>query len=206
MRHFLIFIFLITIFYSCQENPGMVGNEKDSFPVTVKNDVSVVDTAIRDSVNGAVMHYDCSVLKRRIPNDTNSKQIQRDLQEMRHCGIDSFDFVYVVPNLFPGWWSENIIQGNKNVTYGDFLKHLNEFRTTSAYPQLHERVKTVDSLNSIPFDPKKLYAMKPILGRLGFTEPEWEQFEGFARTYPIPKKRVFSWGDMVQTFDKYKPE
>jgi hypothetical protein len=175
---------------------------------TSKNKVVVVDTnhtPIDTGTHAEIIHYDCAVLKRVLPADDNEKQMRIDLQEMLHCGIDSFDFLYVVPNLFPGFMSENHVAGNKKVTYGDFLNHLNEFKATPAYAQLHERVATLDSLKATPFKINKLDAMKPVLGKLGFTEEEWEQFEGFSRTYPIPKKG-FTWGDMVEAFDKYKPK
>jgi hypothetical protein len=130
-------------------------------------------------------------------------QIQVDLADLSHCSIDSFDFLYVVPNLFPGFVNEHQVQGDYAITYGDFVKHVEEFRATPAYMQLHTRVNTLDSLKRTPFDQRKVYAMKATLGQLGFTEPEWEKFKGFANTYPVPKNKKFTWGDMLDEFEKY---
>lgn len=201
MRRLLPFLLSLCILASCTDEPK---SKTGTDTLKPGNDT----TAVRDSVNDTTAtnntpKYDCSVLRRRIPDEKQEAAIQRDLNELRHCGIDSFDFLYIVPNLFPGYVSENHIQGRDTVTYGDFLKHLNEFRNTTAYAQLHDRVSTLDSLRSVPYEPKKLYTMKPVLGRLGFSEPEWEMFQGFARTYPLPKKQIFTWGDLLDAFEKY---
>jgi hypothetical protein len=145
------------------------------------------------------------VLNKIIPGESEQTVIRADLGKLIHCGIDSFDFLYVVPNLFPGYVSENHVSGKK-VTYGDFVKHVDEFKTTDSYRQLHARVYTLDSLRTVKFDVTKLYTMKPTLGRLGFTEPEWQMFSGFARTYPVPKKGFYTWGDLLDAFDTYKPK
>ncbi len=207
MRHLTILFFCAVFFCACKNDSVSNKPASDSVPDTSKKNVAVVDSQHNDSVTKIVTPtYDCSVLNRRLPNDSNVKQIRKDLQDLVHCGIDSFDLLYVVPNLLPGYMSENHVQGEFKVTYGDFIKHMNEFKATPAYEQLHERVETLDSLRSIPFDVNKVSYMKPVLGHLGFTEQEWEMFEGFSRTYPIPKKKSFTWGDMVEAFDKYKPE
>ena len=206
MRNLGIFIGFLLIFSSCHNDPAP-DKIVDSVVDTLKTKpVSFIDTSHVDTshYNDPIV-YDCSVLKRVLPNDSDKKQIRRDLQELYRCGIDSFDFLYVVPNLFPGFMSENHIAGNRKVTYGDFMKHLAEFKSTDAYQQLHVHVATLDSLKAVPFNAKKVHSMKPVLGKLGFTEEEWEQFEGFANTYPIPHKG-FTWGEMVEAFDKYKPE
>lgn len=187
---------------SCSDDP--VKNGKDSLNDTavVMNDTSFHGDSVKtDTGSNSTVHYDCSVLRRKVRLNAKSI-IQRDMDELSHCGIDSFDFLYVVPNLFPAWASENAVNGNDSATYGDFLKHLNEFRGTDSYYQLHVRVNTLDSLRSVKFNVSKLYAMKPVLGRLGFTEPEWQMFSGFAQSYPVPSKN-FTWGQMLDAFEKY---
>lgn len=163
------------------------------------------DTFQIDNGDTSHTYYDCSVLAKAIPPETEQEQIRRDLGKLIHCGIDSFDFLYVVPNLFPGFVSENHVSGKK-VKYADFIKHLDEFKTTESYFQLHQRVSTLDSLRTIKFDVNKLYTMKPTLGKLGFTGPEWEMFSGFAKTYPAPKTGFYTWGDLLDAFDTYKPK
>lgn len=190
---------------SCTSEP------EDKIPVTDSvNDSTLIADDYTDTFqvdNGDSMHtyYDCSVLNKKIPAESEQTIIRSDLGKLIHCGIDSFDFLYVVPNLFPGFVSENHVSGKK-VTYGDFVTHVNEFKTTESYFQLHTRVNTLDSLRSVKFDITKLYTMKPTLGKLGFTEPEWEMFSGFARTYPVPKKGFYTWGDLLDAFDTYKPK
>ena len=208
MRKPAVIIPFFAFLFSCSPDQPANGAHTDSVKDSAANTtVNTVDTAHRDSAQTSIAKNDCSVLRRRIPDEKKQQeQIKSDLEELARCSIDSFDFIYVVPNLFPGWVSENHVQGFDTVTYGDFLNHLKEFKTTTAYVQLHERVNTLDSLKSTPYEPKKLYAMKPVLGKLGFTEPEWEMFYGFAGTYPIPAKRTFTWGDMLDAFDKYKPK
>ena len=166
---------------------------------------NIVDTFSIKTGDSTETYYDCSVLSRKIPGESQQEAIRTDLRKLIHCGIDSFDFLYVVPNLFPGFVSENHVSGKK-VTYGDFVTHVNEFKSTESYFQLHARVNTLDSLRTVRFDVNKLYTMKPTLGRLGFTEPEWEMFSGFARTYPVPKKGFYTWGDLLDAFDTYKPK
>lgn len=205
MRKLLIGSIFLSLQVACTDDPKPVNNGKDSLADSVNVLNGNNDTFQIDSGTNAGTYYNCAVLNRKVPNDTNQNQIRIDLAQLLHCGIDSFDFLYVVPNLFPGWVSENKITGNKNITYADFVKHVNEFKITDAYFQLHLRVQTLDSLRTVRFDITKLNSMKPTLGKLGFTQPEWEMFSGFARTYPIPKKKVFTWGDMMEAFDKYKP-
>jgi hypothetical protein len=205
MRKLSLFGILIVLFYSCTTDPSTDHNGKDSLLDTLNNTIGANDTFQVDSGNVSSTYYDCAVLNRKVPDDTNQNQIRRDLSQLVHCGVDSFDFLYVVPNLFPGFVSENHIQG-KSVTYGEFVKHLNEFKGTPAYAQLHMRVSTLDSLRSTPFDASRIFAMKPTLGKLGFTEDEWDMFSGFANSYPVPKKGTFTWGNMLEAFDKYKPK
>lgn len=200
MRYFAAFAFLLLLAVSCTDDPSKNNDGGDSM-VNIDNHDTTVGTV--DSSGNHSAQYDCSVLRRYVPDAKNQDAIRRDLNELVHCGIDSFDFLYVVPNLFPGWLSENQVQGIDSVTYSDFIKHLAEFKKSIAYAQLHERVNTLDSLRSVAYDGKKVYYMKPVLGRLGFTEPEWEMFLGFSRTYPVPKKGVFTWGDMLNEFEKY---
>ncbi|GAB4140808.1 MAG: hypothetical protein Fur0041_16020 [Bacteroidia bacterium] len=156
-----------------------------------------------DSLKPAVT---CDVLNRRIPADTSEEQLRKDLAELVNCGIDSFDFVYVVPNLLPGFSGEEHIKGNDSITYKDFVAHLKEFQATEAYHQLKIQVNTLDSLKTIPYDYRNLQSMKPVLGRLGMTEPEWNMFTGFARTYPVPKNEVFTWGDLLNAFESYSSD
>jgi hypothetical protein len=204
MQKFLPVLLFLLLLSSCTTDPaGKTG--KDSVPDSTFGVTGDNDTFRIDSGNTSKIYYDCSVLNRRVPPDSAQATIRRDLAQLIHCGIDSFDFLYVVPNLFPGFVSENRVSGNK-ITYGDFVKHVNEFKSTDAYFQLHTRVETLDSLRSVKFDPRKLAGMKPTLGKLGFTEPEWEMFSGFAGTYPIPKKGTFTWGDMLDAFDKFRPQ
>lgn len=204
MRRILFFCLCIAFISSCTSDPTIGANGHDSLNDTANTNFASNDTFRVDTGNGAGIYYDCSVLNQRIPSDTAQNQIRNDIAKLMHCGIDSFDFLYVVPNLFPGWISEMRVSGNKKATYADFVNHVNEFKSTEAYPQLHIRVETLDSLRSTKYDATKLYASKSVLGRLGFTEPEWQMFSGFAKSYPIPKGR-FTWGDMLEAFDKYKP-
>ena len=160
------------------------------------------DTVVRYSNT----RKDCSILTRKLPADTASRTFGEDIRQLYGCGVDSFDLVYVVPNLLPGFAGEQYIAGNTSATYGDFVKHLNEFKLTEAYAQLHVQVKTLDSLRSVSFNALQLPNMKPTFGRLGMTEPEWQQFSGFARTYPVPQNGVFTWGDMLNAFETYSAE
>ena len=197
--------FLFLLFCACSSEP-----DGKIVPIDSSIDTSMIaddftDTFRVDSGDTSHTYYDCSVLAKLIPRETEQEVIRRDLGKLINCGIDSFDFLYVVPNLFPGFVSENHVAGKK-ITYSDFLKHLNEFKTTDSYYQLHQRVNTLDCLRTIKFDVNKLYTMKPTLGRLGFTGPEWEMFSGFARTYPAPKKGFYTWGDMLDAFDTYRPK
>lgn len=200
----LLLILLTGIFFTaCTSDPkddGLKDTARDT--ITVVSDTIPGDTLVSDSGKTQTVIYDCSVLRRKIANLKNSNQIRRDLSDLSHCGVDSFDFLYVVPNLFPSWAGENAVKGNDSMTYRDFVDHLNEFRKTEAYYDLHARVQTLDSLRSVPFEVKKIAYMKPVLGKLGFTEPEWQMFSGFARTYPVPSKN-FTWGDMLEAFEKY---
>jgi hypothetical protein len=204
MRTLLPFCFIFLLLCSCSSDP------KDKKPGDSVVDTSLITNSTNDTFrvdNGDSIHtyYDCSVLGKVIPAETEQVAIRADLGKLRHCGIDSFDFLYVVPNLFPGFVSESHVSGKK-ATYGEFVKHLDEFKTSEGYSQLHARVVTLDSLRATKYDKTKLYAMKPTLGRLGFTEPEWEMFSGFASTYPVPAKGRFTWGDMLEAFDKYRPK
>ena len=202
MRYLPAFLLVLTFAVSCTDDPSQHKNGGDSMITINGNDTNSVAADSADTAQ-TTSKYDCSVLRRRVPSARQKEQLSRDLLELSHCGVDSFDYIYVVPNLFPGWMSENQVQGNDSITYGDFLKHLAEFKKTNAYVQLHDRVNTLDSLRSVAYDSKRVYYMKPVLGRLGFTEPEWEMFLGFSRTYPVPKKGIFTWGDMLDEFEKY---
>ncbi|MDQ3110664.1 MAG: hypothetical protein M3R17_12290 [Bacteroidota bacterium] len=204
MRQLLPFCLFFMLLCSCTSDPDTKTRGTDSVIDTTLITNNFTDTFRVDNGDTTQTYYDCSVLSRIIPAETEQATIRNDLNTLAHCGIDSFDFLYVVPNLFPGFVSEKQVSGKKP-TYGEFVKELNEFKTTDAYFQLHTRVVTLDSLRSTKYDKTKLYAMKPTLGKLGFTGPEWEMFSGFARTYPIPEKGRFTWGDMLEAFEKYRP-
>ena len=207
MRKILTIGITIVLVYSCTSDAPSGDKVIDSLKSTTKIDILPNDTLKIDSSTGVKILYDCTVLNRIIPFDNGSKnQISQDLNQLLNCGIDSFDFKFVVPNLFSGFVSENQVQGKKNITYRDFIKHIIEFKSTLAYFQVHAQIKTLDSLRSKPFDIHKVYAMKPTLGKLGFTQTEWEMFSGFAQSYPVPKKGVFTWGEMLEAFDKFKPK
>ncbi len=192
---------------SCFCGPG--DKDKFTYQDSVADSALIADNSVDTfsikTGDSTETYYDCSVLSRKIPGESQQAAIRSDLGKLIHCGIDSFDFLYVVPNLFPGFVSENHVSGKK-VTYGDFVTHVNEFKNTDSYYQLHVRVNTLDSLRTVKFDVNKLYTMKPTLGKLGFTEPEWQMFSGFARTYPVPKKGFYTWGDLLDAFDSYKPK
>ncbi|MCA6365405.1 MAG: hypothetical protein IM638_20405 [Bacteroidetes bacterium] len=161
-----------------------------------------------DSTTDGRSQNDCSILRRRVRVDATGKKLLADLRLMTACGLDSFDFVYVVPNLALDFITFEQQNGNDTLTYGDVLKHINEFKTTGTYTQLKQQVMTLDSLRSVRFERKQMEKMKPVMGRLGFTEPEWLAFTKFASTYPLPKERPISWGEMLEAFDKdlAKPE
>ena len=185
---------------ACHSSPGNGGKDD-----TAKTDsLSQKKDSLRKPLpndSGVNMVEDCSVLKKIIPGDTADPSIPHDLGHLVQCGIDSFDLSYIVPNLFPGYVFEKHAAGHNAVTYGDFLAHLNEFKATSAYQELHERVNTLDSLRAIPFDKKNIATMKPLIGRLGYTQGEWTRFEQFARSYPVPANGKITWGDMFEAFD-----
>lgn len=205
MQKLLPACFLFLLFCACSSDPDDKTPHTDSIIDTSLITSDFTDTFKIDSGDVSHTYYDCSVLAKLIPKETEQEAIRRDLGKLIHCGIDSFDFLYVVPNLFPGFVSENHVAGKK-VTYNDFVTHVNEFKATESYGQLHQRVNTLDCLRTIRFDVNKLYTMKPTLGRLGFTGPEWEMFSGFARTYPAPKKGFYTWGDLLDAFDTYRPK
>ncbi|MGL5888463.1 MAG: hypothetical protein ACRC3B_01180, partial [Bacteroidia bacterium] len=156
-----------------------------------------------DTSKDARKQNDCSILRRRVVNDPTGKRLLNDLRLMTACGLDSFDFIYVVPNLGLDYITHEQMTGNDSLTYGDVLKHINEFKTTGTYTQLKNQVMTLDSLKSVQFKPREIERMKPVMGRLGFTEPEWLSFSKFASTYPVPKDRQISWGEMLEAFDGY---
>ena len=202
MRTHFFILSLFFILFSCNENKEDVQDDTTRLmtgPDTmhIRADPSGYDTIIRKELKP-----DCSVLKRLVPPSSMKEQTRRDLAELRLCRIDSFDFLYIVPNLFERWANEKEVQGEK-VTYTDFVKHLEEFKTTDSYVQLRMRVSTLDSLRTVPFEQKKLHTLKPVLGRLGFTEEEWRMFAGFASTYPVPPGKSFTWGQMLDEFEKY---
>lgn len=203
MQRLLILLFTGIFLSACTSDPkDGTGEDSINDSAHAHSDTIPNDTLVQDSGSSGNNAYDCSVLNRHIADLKKSAQIRRDLSDLAHCGVDSFDFLYVVPNLFPSWAGENAVKGNDSMTYRDFLNHLNEFRKTDSYYDLHTRVNTLDSLRAAPFDIKKIYTMKPVLGKLGFTEPEWQMFSGFARTYPVSSKS-FTWGDMLEAFEKY---
>lgn len=201
MKYAIVFLTFFSL-TSCTED-APVDKPVDTPLVIVKDTASLVsDTIITEDGKQVIVKHDCSILKKKIPGDNELDQMQYDLQELKFC-VDSFDFRYVIPNLLSSWLSEERVKGPSTVTYNDFLKHLNEFKTTEAYYQLHEQISTLDSLRASPFDASKIAAMRPTFGQLGMTEQEWNAFSGFARTYPVPEKANFSWGDMMDAFESY---
>ncbi|HEU4718778.1 MAG TPA: hypothetical protein VFU15_13130 [Bacteroidia bacterium] len=192
MQKTILSAFLLFALASCS-------NDKST---KVPGDSSVTDTG-KVAVSDTAPKDECAIRKKRIPKNYPQDSIDKDLIGLSRCGIDSFDYLYVVPNLFPAWLSERRVVGD-TVTYGDFIEHLEKFRTTDSYYKLHLKVATLDSLKTIPFQKKDIYRMKPLLGQLGFTEGEWDMFSGFAVTYPVPDPKHFSWGDMLDAFEKYK--
>ncbi|HTF04575.1 MAG TPA: hypothetical protein VK826_11140 [Bacteroidia bacterium] len=202
MKYIPVFFFLF-LFAACTDDKPAGNNGADT-PQVVTTDTNsiLVDTIVTADGKQILVKHDCSILKKRIPSDSELDQLQYDLQELGYC-VDSFDFRYVVPNLLSSWLSEERVKGNATVTYNDFIVHLDEFKTTEAYSQLHMQITTLDSLRSTPFDANKIAAMRETFGKLGMTEPEWNAFSGFARTYPVPPKSVFTWGDMMDAFEAY---
>jgi hypothetical protein len=207
MKQFLLLATLLGLLAACTDTKP--GTPEDS----LLRD-SLADTAVQavwlhsDSTTDARRQNDCSILRRRVRVDATGKKLLADLRLMTACGLDSFDFVYVVPNLALDYITFEQQNGNDTLTYGDVLKHINEFKTTGTYTQLKQQVMTLDSLRSVRFERKQMEKMKPVMGRLGFTEPEWLAFTKFASTYPLPKERPMSWGEMLEAFDKdlAKPE
>lgn len=204
---FLRFIACLLLLVSCQSDPPAQHPVADSDSALLgKIDSADIqaDTIVGADGKQVIVHHDCSILKKRIPPDSALEELQYDLDELRFC-VDSFDFRYVVPNLLASWLSEQRVTGNNTVTYGDFVKHMNEFKTTQSYAELHDQVMALDSVKSLPFDAKKIDIMKETFGKLGMTEPEWNAFSGFARTYPVPEKAqtIFTWGDMMDAFETY---
>lgn len=205
MSKYLPVFFLIFSLAACTEDHP-ANDQKVDTPL-----VAVVDTPIyiTDTIIGAdgmpvYVKHDCSILGKRIPGDSALEELQYDLDELAYC-VDSFDFRYVVPNLLASWLGEERVKGNTKATYGDFMKHLIEFKGTEGYAQLHDQVMTLDSVKSLPFDASKIESMKPTFGKLGMTGAEWNALSGFARTYPVPDKTksIFTWGDMMEAFEIY---
>jgi hypothetical protein len=209
-RIFPICLFLFFLAGCATEEPrsdGIDSLKHDSLNGdTARTDSTNKDStlSISDSVNGNAHTSDCRILNKIIPKLENDAQIQKDLEALRNCSVDSFDMLYVVPNLFPGYVSRYQLQGIDTITYGDFLQHMRDFEMTDAeaYHQIHVQVKRLDSLRATTFDVKKLYAMKSVLGQLGFDQTEWDMFEGFVKTYPVPSKK-YTWGQMLDDFEKF---
>lgn len=198
----LLFLFVV---YACNDDkPGTVVIVDTPLIPAIDSSMYVSDTIVTDDGKQVIVKHDCSILKKRIPSDSSLEELQYDLDELRFC-VDSFDFRYVVPNLLASWMSEERVSGNKSITYGDFVKHLNEFKTTESYAQLHTQVMMLDSVKSLPFDVNKIQSMRATFGKLGMTEPEWNAFSGFARTYPVPSQpgHVFTWGEMMEAFESF---
>lgn len=205
MKYLPVFLFLTAFAASCNEDqPHDSGKTDSQQTVVVDTPLIITDTVISEDGTPVIVRHDCSIMRKKIPGDSALEQLQYDLDELAYC-VDSFDFKYVVPNLLASWLSEERVSGNNNVTYGDFVKHLNEFKTTEGYAQLHEQVMTLDSVRSLPFDAAKIQDMKATFGKLGMTESEWNALSGFARTYPVPdkSKSIFTWGEMMDAFESY---
>jgi hypothetical protein len=205
MKYLPVF-FLLFSFAACTEDHPKTDHRIDSQVVASMLDTPLIvtDTMVGEDGQPVYVKHDCSILRKRIPADSALEELQYDLDELAYC-VDSFDFRYVVPNLLASWLSEERVSGNSKVTYGDFVLHLNEFKTTEAYSQLHDQVMTLDSVRSLPFDASKIAIMKPTFGKLGMTEGEWNALSGFARSYPVPdkSKTIFTWGDMMDAFEDY---
>lgn len=204
MSKYFPVVFLLFVLCSCSENHPANDPKSDSNAVAEDSSYYIIDTIIGADGKPVYIRHDCSILKKQIPPDSALEEMEYDLDELSFC-VDSFDFRYVVPNLLSSWLSEQRVSGNTKVTYGDFVKHLNEFRTTEGYAQLHTQVMTLDSVRSLPFDPSQIMNMRETFGKLGMTEPEWNALSGFARTYPVPdkSKSIFTWGDMMDAFENY---
>lgn len=204
-------VFLVLIgLYACDgEQPAsdkVLDTPEDDLVLADTGDIRI-DTIVTADGKIEIVTHDCSVLRKKIPSDSALEQLQYDLDELSFC-VDSFDFRYVVPNLLASWLSEERVKGTPGITYGDFVKHLDEFKTTASYAELHDRVMTLDSVRSLPFDVNKIAQMQATFGKLGMTQGEWNAFSGFARTYPVPQKAqtVFTWGEMMDAFDTYYGE
>ncbi|MCU0432659.1 MAG: hypothetical protein MUC87_04325 [Bacteroidia bacterium] len=200
MKQFLLLASLLWLLAACTET-------KPETPADSLKGDSVTNTAGQsvwlqsDTSRTARKQNDCSILRKRVVTDATGKRLLADLRLMTACGLDSFDFVYVVPNLALDYITFQQQTGNDSLTYGDVLKHIKEFKTSGTYTQLKQQVMTLDSLRSVRFERKNMDKMKPVMGRLGFTEPEWLAFTKFAATYPLPKERAMSWGEMLEAFD-----
>lgn len=201
MKRLLLFLTLtFLVITSCTDDVPK-GNKVpgDSITDTTSDEVLLnLDTSTQGKKQN-----DCSILRRRVVNDPTGKRLLNDLRLMTACGLDSFDFIYVIPNLGLDYITHEQMSGNDSLTYGDVLKHINEFKLTGTYTELKHQVMTLDSLRSVEFKPREMERMKPIMGRLGFTEPEWLAFSKFATTYPMPKDRRMSWGEILEAFDGY---
>lgn len=205
MKYLPVFLLLIAFAASCNEDhPETVRRIDSQLFVAVDTPLIITDTVISEDGTPVIVRHDCSILRKKIPADSALEQLQYDLDELAYC-VDSFDFQYVVPNLLASWLSEERVSGNTGITYGDFVKHLVEFKSTEGYAQLHQQVMTLDSVRSLPFEAAKIQNMKATFGKLGMTEPEWNALSGFARTYPVPDKSqvVFTWGEMMDAFESY---
>lgn len=208
MSKYLPVFFLLFSLAACSEDQPKVDQKADTPVVAVVDTpLIMIDTFIGDDGQPVYVKHDCSILRKRIPADSALEELSYDLDELAYC-VDSFDFRYVVPNLLASWMGEERVSGNTKITYGDFVKHLNEFRTTEGYAQLHMQVMTLDSVRSLPFDAAKVATMKETFGKLGMTESEWNALSGFAKTYPVPdkSKTIFTWGDMMDAFETYYSE
>lgn len=163
-------------------------------------------TLITDSIQSGLNEaktYDCSILNQKVNYTRGNEQWMRNMRLLVNCGIDSFDLVYIVPNLVPRFVEEAVLKNQKTLTYSDIVNHIHEFKSSGEYTQLYRQVMTLDSLRALPFSAKDIDRIKPVLGRLGFSELEWESFLQFAKTYPLPKDKRMSWRDMLDAYDGY---
>ncbi len=191
MKNRAFLLLLVLFFAACSPSPT-TRQEHDSLP-----------DSLPDTLAGKIDDSDsCAVLKRTIAGDTQQDQLRRDLAELRLCGLDSFDLLYVVPNLMPGYLLEQESKTSIRPTYGNFLNHVREFRQSNSYKQLHDNVMTLDSLQALTYNPKKLNALKPSFGRLGMTEPEWRAFSAFVRDWEPPKNQKTTWRDAFDAFER----
>jgi hypothetical protein len=192
---------LVILTYSCaHETQTSVDQQQriDTFAAQPKD--SVARSSDNDAVtNRLIPDPDCGILQQKI---TTIEKLMGDMSLLVNCGIDSFDLTYVVPNLVPRFVEQSVIQNRQSLTYADIVRHIREFKSTGEYVRLYRQVMTLDSLRALPFSPDDLERMKPVLGRLGFTETEWEDFKAYTKAFPLSKNKPLNWREVLDMFDQ----